>query len=322
MRSLYYHLCVISVVSLLSCSKETREGPYVPWNPGGTDNVEVPEGAEIVITEQGAGRILILEAQTGKPVWSWTPSDSGFDENVSSWFALPSEAKPVKDSSCLLITASRGGVCLIRISDKKALFYANPGGNPHSAEILPDGNIVVASSTGNKLSLYRYDVNTPFVSTPLLTRSVTSGHNVVWDSARNCLWTAAGGEILKFEYVSGAACDLKQIRTYEMPSGNTEAHDLVPVYGQDALYVTTVQNVYRFDCTTGEFSSIKIFQRINIKSISSGPESYPVIVSRPNSGSWWTTDIRDLDGNLIFENKGYQIYKARWFLDNPFSYND
>ena len=86
----------------------------------------------------------------------------------------------------MLVTASGGGVALIRIADKKAMFYAKPGGNPHSAEVLPDGNVVVASSTGNLLSVYVYNGADSYVSRPAFTMPVHSAHNVVWDRKRGC----------------------------------------------------------------------------------------------------------------------------------------
>jgi len=230
---------------------------------------------------------------------------------------------PASKSQGVKQLVAGGGVALIRIADKKAMFYAKPGGNPHSAEVLPDGNVVVASSTGNLLSVYVYNGADSYVSRPAFTMPVHSAHNVVWDRKRGCLWTATGAQLLKLAYNGKrTAPELTQVRSYDMAAGNTDAHDLAPVCGEDAMYVSTNQHVYKFDCAAEKFLDVEIFQQNTIKSISTGPEGYSTIVMRPTSGgsNWWSAEVCDMKGNRLFNRAGYQIYKARWYVENPFGY--
>lgn len=46
------------------------------------------------------------------------------------------------------------------------------------------------------------------------------------------------------------------------------------------------------------------------------------IVMRPTSGgsNWWSAEVCDMKGNRLFNRAGYQIYKARWYVENPFGY--
>lgn len=189
--------------------------------------------------------------------------------------------------------------------------------------MLPDGNVVVASSTGNLLSVYVYNGADSYVSRPAFTMPVHSAHNVVWDRKRGCLWTATGAQLLKLAYNGKrTAPELTQVRSYDMAAGNTDAHDLAPVCGEDAMYVSTNQHVYKFDCAAEKFLDVQIFQQNTIKSISTGPEGYSTIVMRPTSGgsNWWSAEVCDMKGNRLFNRAGYQIYKARWYVENPFGY--
>ena len=321
-----YLWMLVAVCFLSACSKDEEEGPYVPWRPGDQteETIELDKATKVMIlTEQSKNRILMIDQPTGKIAWEWKAADSGLSVSEQAWFNTPDEAKPVYNRTCVLVTASGGGVALIRIADKKVLFYAKPGGNPHSAEVLPDKNIVVASSTGNLLSVYVYNEEASYVSKPAFTMPVYSAHSVVWDRTRNCLWTATGAQLLKLSYNGNrTAPELSQVYSYDMGTGNTMAHDLAPVYGEEAMYVTTVEHVYKFDCKTAKFSDVQIFQQKDIKSLSTGPEGYSTIVMRPTSGgsNWWSAEVCDLGGKRLFNRAGYQIYKARWYVENPFGY--
>lgn len=263
------YLWILAAAFLLqACSKDEEEGPYVPWRPGDDkeETIDLDKATKVMIlTEQAKNRIVMIDQPTGKVAWEWTAADSGLSAAEQAWFDLPDEAKPVYNRTCVLVTASGGGVALIRIADKKAMFYAKPGGNPHSAEVLPDGNVVVASSTGNLLSVYVYNGADSYVSRPAFTMPVHSAHNVVWDRKRGCLWTATGAQLLKLAY-NGKRTDpeLTQVRSYDMAAGNTDAHDLAPVCGEDAMYVSTNQHVYKFDCAAEKFLDVEIFQQNTI----------------------------------------------------------
>lgn len=307
-------------------SDDDEKEPYVPWRPGDQkeETISLDEATRVMILpEQAKTRVVMVDQPTGRIAWEWKPADSGLSTVEQAWFDLPDEAKPVYNRTCVLVTASGGGVALVRIADKKVVFYAKPGGNPHSAEVLPDGNVVVASSSGHKLSVYVYDERNAYVSKPAFTTAVYSGHNVVWDRKRNCLWTASGSQLLKFAYNGNrTAPEIAQVYAYEMGPGNTMAHDLFPAYGEDAMYVSTNEHVYKFDCAAEKFLDVEIFQQNAIKSVSTGPEGWPSIVMRPTSGgsNWWSAEVCDFAGNRLFNRTGYQIYKARWYVDNPFGY--
>ena len=91
---------------------------------------------------------------------------------------------------------------------------------PTRPRCCPTGNIVVASSTGNLLSVYVYNGADSYVSRPAFTMPVHSAHNVVWDRKRGCLWTATGAQLLKLTYNGNrTAPELTQVRSYDMAAG-------------------------------------------------------------------------------------------------------
>lgn len=117
---------------------------------------QLPEKA-YVLAEQFRRAIVIRDAVTQHNIWSWDPYTACVPAAQQGWFVNPSEVKPVFNRRYILMTASGGAVALIRISDHKLMFYANCGQNPHSAEILPDGNIVTAESKSGEINTFVVD---------------------------------------------------------------------------------------------------------------------------------------------------------------------
>ncbi|CAL1519441.1 DUF6528 family protein [Chitinophaga sp. MM2321] len=265
----------------------------------------------VVVAEQSQHRITIADLSSGAVIWEWKPSASNVDTAHIKWFNNPSDVKPVYHNKFILMTASGGAVALIRIADKKVVFYAYAGGNTHSAEILPDGNIVSASSTGNHLTLFRTDTTAFPGNVYTKTVPVDFGHNVVWDADHQRLWSADRHKMWSFKYnFNREAPDLIVDTSFTLPG--EEAHDLYPVYGEKTLWLTNTTHVYKFDINTLQLKPAGIIQD-NIKSVSSGPAGYPTIVAKPNE-SWWTDEILDGNGKRIFKQKGWKIYKVRWLI--------
>jgi hypothetical protein len=272
----------------------------------------------IVLAEQSQHRLAIVDVDQQKIVWEWSADSSSFvPQQHKKWFSSPDDAKPVYDCRYLLTTASGGVVALIRIADKKPVFYAYAGGNPHSAELLPDGNIVCASSTGNFLTLFKVDTTVDAESVQKWQIPIAFGHNVVWDKKRRLLWSAANDHMLSYRYNN--SCDAPSLTLQDsIAIPGTDAHDLFPDFDKDRLWLTNTKNVYLFDVAKQKIITTDLPQK-NIKSVSSGPGGYPTITMHPQV-KWWSDEVLDAQQHSVFRQEGLKIYKARWMLPNYFSY--
>ncbi|WP_129717546.1 DUF6528 family protein [Pedobacter sp. SYP-B3415] len=264
----------------------------------------------------------VIRAQAGKSAvdWEWRV-DQRIPDSARKWFSNLSEVKPVYAQKYLLITASGGGVALVRLDDKKAVFVAYAGGNTHSAELLPDGNIVAASSTGGYLSLIRTDTTVAPAAVQVTRIKMPDAHNVVWDRKRQLLWATGGTTLYGLAYNMNCKNPALEIRE-QLALPEAGAHDLFPVFGQDKLWLSTHDHTWSLDFATKKFSEVTAFSRI--KSISSGPETYPLIMLRAidTNKKWYHQQLINEKEAVIFNIEGLQIYKARWDVPNTFSYPD
>jgi hypothetical protein len=306
----------------IHCSKSSGGNP--PDNNGDdSTGTQAPKNVrQIVLADQSVNRVAIADVDSNKVVWEWLPEKSNVGANDVKWFVNMSDAKPVYNNKYILANASTGGVALIRIADKKTVFYAYGGnGNVHSAEVLPDGNIVIAASTGNYLMLFKTDTTAyPFNG---YTKKVTvaDAHNVVWDMKRQILWTASKNKLYAYTYnFNCAAPDLTLTDSTTLPASGS--HDLFPLYGKDSLWLTTSSKIWAINVGTKAITEQSALPRV--KSISSGTgEKYPAILLQSIDGykQWYNDKVIDMKGNTVYQLNGLKAYKARWFLHCSFSYD-
>ncbi len=320
-------LCPLLAVAILAASCTGKIGTP-DTEPAAA--VRIPDKA-YVLAEQADTAVVIVNAETNVDVWKWTPRSAGLSDEQCEWFVNPSEVKPVYNGRYVLMTASGGAVALIRISDSKLMFYAKCGDfpNPHSAEILPDGNIVTAESRYGDICLFVTDT-VKVLGEPIWAASLGNAHNVVWDRSRECLFLTGNSPdsgpvrtaLFRFDYngdrENPSLVNMKQIYTFENDSGG---HDLFPVYdGQDELWLSTASAVYRVNVSDPDAPVCeKAYSVSNIKSVCDGPDG--IIMLKPTE-EWWAEGLVDESGQFLFYLPGTRIYKGRWWLDNTFSYPD
>lgn len=289
------------------------------WHNSYAQEFVLPKGKKLIVAaEQSQHRVIIIDPGKGTISWEWKADSTQLPATHVKWFNNPSDAKIIYNGRFLLTSASGGGIALIRIYDKKILFHAYAGGNTHSIEVLPGGNIVSASSTGNYLRLFQVDTTIQQDTVPYIQYALPFAHNLVWDKKRSLLWSAGMHEMYAYKYVLENGKPRLQL-AFHHPLPGEQGHDLFPVHGKDSLWFTDHHHIYIYDPGTGSLEQVKTRRQKGIKSVSSGPAGYPTIVIFPKE-QWWTDEIFDLEGKRIFKQEGLKIYKARWVLPNTFSY--
>lgn len=300
---------------------------------------EIPSktGLDVLAAEQKNPRAVVFKADSdwNDPAsirWYWSAAEA--PEVAAAhrvWFNNVSECKPAYGDRCVLIVASGGGVALVRIADKATLFYGAIGGNPHSAALLPDGNVVAISSAGARIKLFALseaasgpDAPSAAGPTPVAAEyELEGGHGLVWDAKRRVLWALGSDEIVEFEYVgTKAKPELKEIWRGELAGAACGGHDLYSAPGFDAL-ISTGRGIAVFDASKREFYDVcerGVPGRHGVKSVSLTPNGGLPMILTPVEEWWtpsptWGNDAETPVGTL----DGARFYKARWFVADEFS---
>ena len=155
--------------------------------------------------------------------------------------------------------AGKGKAYMVSYPEGKILWSTNAAGNnPHCIEILPSGNIIVASSTGGTLRLFKTAAllkNDKTTAAKYVDTALYGAHGVLWDPEYDVLW-GLGDDHLRCYTITGTG-------TEEALKGKTAWYKNLPADGghaiaadltdPDFMYITVNSAVYRFNKKTRTF---------------------------------------------------------------------
>lgn len=344
-------LVFLIAFSLASCQKGLEQADGNTETGTNQKNVAKTKATlyDIACTSSSSNKIEVYPpgdtggANWGTPIWSWKPNTTdgytsteiGYWENGSSSTAGVGDPFEVKLRNNSKWSATSTQV-IATVGGRLATILAYPSGQklwardlgtsvwPHSAELLPNGNLATASSTGNLVRLY----NTTSGATNYASAALTTAHGVLWDPVNYILW--AIGDATITAYTTGTrtapALDLITARTANLPT--TGGHDIAPYYGDNnKLWVTTSSGVYIYNKTSKTFTaSPGTSFKTKVKSVGNQHASalgYPQIVTTREVGtcsfnSWCTDTVKFYNlntGTLDYKiaKPGGAFYKARVF---------
>jgi hypothetical protein len=306
------------------------------------------DGHIILGNRKSGGKLFIFDHNQDEwtsPLWSYN-TRVGVD-GLSMDFNHFNDQKRVwyKNTEHILIAGNGDGIALFNLETEKFDFSYEVkvdglSTSVHAAEILPDGNFVVADPTGAN----RGGANLRLIygdnADPKILQSIAfSGiHAVVWDYERERLWVW-GSKLRKYRYVSdGENSQLIQDGSqFNPPWWGSGAHDMMPMIrgGQtDQLIFNCQQGIGTFDI---ESESFELLYGTNSVAVNVLPDSKVV----RGKG----VDHNSLTGEVIYNkseaSKLYkpgtiinskmdswdytgtdtmEFYKAHWFQHNTFSY--
>ena len=275
-----------------------------------------------VAAEQASASLVIYSGKPGASVrelWRWNPkADSNLTAQAAASFGHVDECKPVDGGRTILVNASHGGVAAVDVATCQAKWYAfmpDHRAGPHSVDLLPDGRIAVANSTGVD-ALQIVDLNGhPFDPSKQKTVNalpVSGAHGVVWDGRREKLYVLGYTNLLELAYLP-ETMGVKVLRKWDYSSacGDPYGHDLVPD-GRGGYYFTNHTGVWDFNPEDGAF--VRVLDIKNVKSFSRDAAKGDLLAIPRES--WWTDRllVRTSDGALrtIGPFPGARFYKARW----------
>lgn len=229
----------------------------------------------------------------------------------------------------MAVTDSRGLAALIPYpAGNKKLWGANVGGNPHAAEVLPNGNVAVASSNGGWVRIYTSSQGSD--SATYAEYKQPSAHGALWDPVREILWTIGNSEIAGLK-ISGTAAAPEISVHVRLQVDRLNGHDIQPVYGDaDRLWVASGGKVYQYVISTNSldlaYPGTDKISRVGVKAIGnqwSGQVVQTVTddAKTPKGGcstrnNWCTESVDFFQPDSVRTAPGAAFYKAR--IMNPF----
>lgn len=305
-----YRICAALAGMALAgcCGRWGGHGPDCDWR---------------IVTADQETRCLVMYSgapETGlAEIWRWNPArDPNLPPAAAKVFEAIDEAKPTDGGRTVLACASFGGVAAVDVATGRAKWFAHiveRQAGPHSLDVLPDGRIAVANSSGVD-ALQLIDLaDAPFdPSRQRLVRAadVPGAHGVVWDARRGTLFVLGYTNAYEFAY-SPATLSVRELRrwNYVQACGDAYGHDFVPD-GRGGYWFSTHSGVWRLDPDTGRIAPVR--GERDVKSFSRDAHKGDLLVTPRRS--WWTDRLTLCapDGTVrtLGPVPSARFYKARW----------
>jgi len=225
------------------------------------------------------------------PDWTWTSKEPTFTNVDGVKYRYDNNA----ECDVLALCSSGGYVAMITYPRGEVLsFVRNAGGNPHSVEVLPDGALVLAASTGNYVRIY--DTSSfGDVSKKYKEIYVPDAHGVLWDPEMEILWALGGNKLYAYEVTEDHDMIHREDLTIPLLAGG--GHDLQPVYGKpDWFWVTMNEKVMQVNKKTKEIEIrydgwVTLSALAGVKGIGNFMDGTVVVAQAANVWREWNTDI-------------------------------
>ncbi len=142
---------------------------------------------------------------------------------------------------------------MISFDDKKEVLWStgSTANNPHACELLPNGIIAVAASTGGEVRFFDAKGDgSRFVAVKL-----GDAHGLLWDPQAKVLWAIGGSTLTAYEAeISDGKITVRERTDLRMTIPTGGAHDLQPVYGNtDRMWITTNSALYVYSKSERKF---------------------------------------------------------------------
>jgi hypothetical protein len=261
----------------------------------------------------------IAAGEMNDPIWSYT---SSYCTTVSGF-----KFRNIAPYGDVVLIAGGTTAEMVSYDTKEVIWRTNKSpSNAHSIELLPNGIVAVAGSSGNAIAFFNINDNDP--EEPELSINYTDAHGVLWDPKNEVLWCAGDDMLYAYKVTLNADGSITLVKDEKLsiktPDGGL--HDLQAYTGNaDILIITTENHVYYFDKVkrtfTDVYTDVAGTQAHWIRAVGifeNGDFFYTEHDGGDDNGSgggWNTTFVHYIDGETrtlttIATNAG-RFYKAR-----------
>ena len=253
---------------------------------------KIERGAFLVaLTNQGNSHLEVYDISEGKLddgslVWSYKMPYY----NIAGTKFRHSE----KYGDVALAVCGNSYGCMISYPEGKLLWRTEgAASNPHSIELMPNGVIAIASSSGGEVRFFTTDKNLSRTASASVV--LEDAHGVLWDEELQVLWAIGRTTLTAYRVtLDGSKVTVTEDTALRATIPSDWSHDLAPVYGnKDALWVTTGSHVYQFDKNTKTFrtdyAGHEVLDRANIKGVGNFDDGSFVFIYPDGAFKTWTS---------------------------------
>lgn len=217
--------------------------------------IKKPTAAELIAKPERY--VAMCDQKNDRIIISDLAVEDWSNDNAVVWEYPSGYAAGLKFRDCdyyggeILVYCGKQAV-IVSMNTKKILLKTNDcGTNPHSVEVLPDGTLVVASSTDNWVGIYP-----PGETIPSQTIQYPNAHGVLWDPTEEVVWITGANGLGAYRVLgTGKTRKLSAVSSMQYTLPNSSAHDLAPVYGDtNKLLITCASGIVCFNKEKETFS--------------------------------------------------------------------